>query len=121
MTGGHQARPHALEKGEDRRRPAAKPAQRLALAVVNRLRTGDALAPEMVHQAEKERQILGMHPLFVESEDVGAALGDQEEIGVLHPLGDALARQRRAQRIVGEEGVQILVGDFGVHGHGSAD
>ncbi len=37
------------------------------------------------------------HPLLVEREDVGAARGVQQEVGIFDALGDALVRQQFAE------------------------
>ena len=44
--------------------------------------------------------------LLVDGQDEAAALGQEAEVGVLDPLGDALERNRRPELVVGEEGVQ---------------
>src|SRR5947209_14450185 len=48
------ARPHAVEKGNDGRRPAAELAQRLAVTGSHRRRAGHTLMREMVHQRDKK-------------------------------------------------------------------
>src|SRR3546814_7982322 len=92
VLGSDAPRPHARQEWHDRRRPAAQPAQRLAVAAVDRGRAGDALRREMLHQAQEIRQVLRRDALFVERQDEVAPDGLQQEVGVLHPLGDALAR-----------------------------
>ena len=51
MTGVRPADPQSVEKGDDRRRPAGEFAEHPALAVLHRLRAGDAARREMFHQA----------------------------------------------------------------------
>ena len=41
----------------------------------------------------------------------------EAEVGVLHPLGDALERERGAELVVGEEGAQRRLRDVGVDRH----
>ena len=69
---GRAAHPHAFEEGDERRRPAGEHAEQLAVVALDRQRAGDALAGEMVHQAEEEGQIVGVDALLVEGEDEGA-------------------------------------------------
>ena len=84
---------------------------------MNRHRAGHAAVRQMLYQPEEERQVLGVDPLLVEREDVGAALGEQQVVGVLDPLGDALAGERRADVVLRDERGKFVVGDFGVDGH----
>ena len=74
----------------------------------------------MLHQAEKERKIVLVDPLLVERQQERAALGMQQEVGVLHALGDALQRQRRAEIVAVEETRQRVVADFRIDGHQAA-
>ena len=53
-------------------RPATLPSS-VARPVLDRLRTGDPAARQVLHQAEEERQVLGRDPLLVERQDVVAA------------------------------------------------
>ena len=68
--------------------------------------------------AQEEGQVLARHPLFVERQDVGAALGLEQVVGILHPLGDALAGDNGTKVVLGEKGREVLVGNFGVDRHG---
>ena len=111
------ARPHAVEKGDDRRWPAAQFAQRLAVARPHRGRAGDALMGEVIHQRDEERQVRRGDPLLVKRQDEVALHGGQQEIGILHPLGDALARQHLADVVQGDKDAQFLIADFGVDRH----
>src|SRR5262245_2332393 len=71
----------------------------------------------MLHQAEKERQVLGRHPLLVERQDVGAGRGVDQKVRVLHPLRDALVGQELAKLVAGEKIRQFLRGNVGIDGH----
>ena len=71
----------------------------------------------MLDQPEEEGQVPGIDPLLVERKDVGAALGQQQVVGVLDPLGDALAGDGRADIVLRDERGKLVVGDFGVDGH----
>ena len=62
-----------------------------------------------------------MHALFVERQDVGAAIGLQIEIGILDAFGDALEADRLADVVTGEQRFEIFEGDVGVDGHGAAE
>src|SRR4249920_3731923 len=59
VDGARPPDPQAVKEGDDRGRPAGDLAERFALLVLDRQRTGDAAAREMLHQAEEERQVLG--------------------------------------------------------------
>ena len=80
----------------------------------------NAARGEMLHQREKERQILSRHPFLVEREDEIAAAGVDEKIRVLNPLGDAFVREQFADVVTGKEGGKLLGHDIGVDGHASA-
>ncbi len=73
----------------------------------------------MVHEAEEIGQVLRAHPLLVEGHDVAALGGAQQVVGVLDPFGDALEGGHLAQVVVLQEGLQLLVGNLGVDGHGA--
>jgi hypothetical protein len=117
VFGLRAARPQAVEKADDCRRPAAELAQRAAVAPGDRHRTVDAVAREVLHQADEVGQVLGPDPLFVERQDVAADGGAQQIIGVLDPFGDALERGYPAQVVLIQERREVFVGDFGIDGH----
>ena len=71
----------------------------------------------MLHQTDEERQILGFHPFLVEGEDVLAGGGAQQEVGILDPFGDALERGHLADVVKRQKGAQRIVRDFGVDSH----
>jgi hypothetical protein len=71
----------------------------------------------MLHQREEERQIGRLDAALVEREDVTARLGAQQIVGVLDPLGDALARAHLADRVLGDEGAQLVIGNVGIDRH----
>jgi hypothetical protein len=84
------------------------------------LRSGIGRALGKPLSASQEiRQVLRLHPALVDREDVAAVLRLQQEVGVLHALGDALERQRRPQVVAFQEGREFLVGDVGIDGHGA--
>ena len=95
------AQPDAVEKGDDRRGAAAQAAERLAVLRPDRLRAGDAARREMLHQADEERQVALLHPLFVEGENELAGVGVQQVVGVLDPFGDALEGADAAEVVAG--------------------
>src|SRR5579862_8930279 len=84
---------------------------------MDRRRASDAFLREMVHEREEERQVSGVHPFLIERQDEGAALGAEKIVGVLDALGDALAGDRLAKCVVGEEGSELVVGNVGVDCH----
>ena len=94
--------PHAVEERHDRGRPAAQPAERFAVAVLHRLRAGDAARVQVLHQRQEKRHVAGRHALLVEREDVMAAPGMDQEVRVLDALGDTLvglaARRARSSQ-----------------------
>ena len=118
MAGGRAADRQAVEEVDDRRGPPGEAAERLPAPVAHRLRAGQPAPGQVLHQAEEERQVGLPHPLLVQREDEGAAARVQEVIGVLDPLGDALAGQHRADVVGGDERRQLLVRDLRVDGHG---
>ena len=117
MRQPHPALRNADQEGDERRRPPAQFAQRLAVAAVDRGGAGDALGGEVVHQAEEEGQVVRRHPLFVEGQDEAAAVGFEEVVGVLHPFGDALIGQQFPDIVFGQESLEGVVVDFGIDGH----
>ena len=108
MRGGRPPDPHAVEEGDDRGRPARDLAEHLAGAVLDRLRAGDAARVQVLHQAEKERQVVGGDALLVERQDEIAAAGVDQEVGVLDALGDALVGQQLAEIVAGEEAREVF-------------
>ena len=101
------AHPHAFEEGDKRGRAAG---ERRRTACRRGAATGSGqempFSGEMVHQAEKERQVVRLDALLVEGQDEGAARGMQQEIGVLRALGDALVGEQLPDRIFLQEGSQ---------------
>ena len=96
---------------------AGDAAQRLALAILYRLRTGDAARVKMLHQGEEERQIGRRHPLLVQRENEIAPAGVDEKVRVLHALRDALICQQLSDIVTGEKGRKLLRHHIGVDGH----
>ena len=86
-----------VEKCQQRRRAFVEQAILGAFGVTHRQGAGDAARRQMLQKAQEKRQILGAHALFVEREDVRAALGVQVIVGILDALGDALEAQRLAR------------------------
>ena len=119
VRGAGPANPHAVEKSDDRGRPPGQPAQRLAGAVLHRLRAGDAAARQMLHQRQKERQVaLGDAPL-VERENEIAAAGVDQKIRVLDAFGDALIGKKLTDVVAGKERREVFRRDVGIDGHES--
>src|SRR3546814_10800387 len=99
VLGSDAPRPHARQEWHDRRRPAAQPAQRLAVAAVDRGRAGNALRRQMLHQAQEIRQVLRRDALFVERQDEVAPDGLQQEVGVLHRSEEHTSELQSLMRI----------------------
>ena len=72
----------------------------------------------MMHQAEEERQVVLVHTLLVERQDVGAVGRVQQEIGVLDTFGDALIGRQRTDVIGLQKTGEIVFGDVGVNCQG---
>jgi hypothetical protein len=68
----------------------------------------------MLHQREKERHVTGGNPLLIERENEVAALGVNQEIGILDALGDALVGQQRAEIVAGQKAREIVGADVGI-------
>ena len=117
MLRARTADPHALQKGDHRRRPPGKPAQGLAGAVLDRLRTGDAAARQMLHQRKKERQVALGHAPLVQRQNEIAAAGVDQKVRVLDALGDSLVREELADVVAGEEEGEVFRRDIGVDSH----
>ena len=81
----------AVEKGDDRRRPAGETAQSGSGVVSDRQRTGHPRRREMLHQPEEKRKISLGDTLFIKREDKAPGVDMQVEIGVFDALGDAFA------------------------------
>ena len=118
VGGRRPPRPHPAQEGDDRRAAAGEAAQRATVATLDRRRTGNAAGREMLHQPQEERQIVLLHPPFVERQNERPLLGDQQEVRVFDAFGDALAGDDPADVVLLGEGLNLLVGDFGVDGHG---
>ncbi len=117
MKGLDAARPHAGEKGHHCRRAAAQLAQGDAVATGQRYRAGNPVLCEMLHQRDEERQILPCNPFFVKRQNEIAALGGDQKVRVLDPLGDPLAGQHLANVVERGKGSELVVGDIGIDGH----
>src|SRR5258706_8374785 len=72
----------------------------------------------MGHQPEKKRQVAFRDPLLVQGEDEISGRGVQQEVGILHALGDALVGQQFADVVSDEEFRKLVGGDVGVDRHG---
>src|SRR5262249_16262122 len=103
MSGARPPDAHAAEKRDDGGRPAGELAEHAALAILHRLRAIEPARGEMLHQSEKERQIVARDPLLIEREDEIAAAGVQQEVRVLDALGNALVGQKLAEVVASEE------------------
>ena len=97
-------------------RPASV-AERLAAPVLDRQRTADAAAGEMRHQREKKRQVALGDALLIQRQDEIAGRAVQQEVGILHALGDALVGQEFAEIVGFEEFRELFGGDVGVNRH----
>ena len=64
VLGADSARPHAFEEAHDCRRACAQLPKRVAVAAPERRRRRDPLTGHVLHQAEKERQVIAAHALF---------------------------------------------------------
>ncbi len=63
------AHPHAFKESDDCSRPSGKLANCRAITANHRLRAFQPTASQMLHQAEKERQIFAIGALFVKRQD----------------------------------------------------
>src|SRR6266851_4058300 len=111
------ARPDAFQKVDDRRRTAGQRAQRFAVFVLHRLRAIDAVAGQMGHQAEKERQVALGDALLVQRQNKISGRSVQQEIGIFHALGDALVGQQFADVVTAQKLRKLVGGDVGVNRH----
>ena len=71
----------------------------------------------MLDQAEKEGQVVRVHPLLVEREDEGALRGADQVVRVLDAFGDALGGEELADAVARHEGGHLVIGHFGIDGH----
>ena len=118
MIGRNLPRPHPGQERHDGGGTAAKPAQGLAVTAADRRRTRDTGFGQMVHEAEEKRQIISIHPFFIEGQDEVTVGGGEGEIGILDSFGDAFVGQHLADVVFGGESDQFLVADFSINGHG---
>ena len=66
---------------------------------------------------EEEGQIGRIDSLLVQCEEDRPLLGMEEIIRILHAFGDALVGQQRPHLVGGDEGSELVVGDFGIDCH----
>src|SRR5690606_6099823 len=111
------AHPHAFEKSNDRSRPSGELADCRAVATDHRLRTFKPAAGQMLHQAEKERQVFPIGALFIKRQDERARSRVQKIIGVLHPFRDAFVRCQCADIILLQEEAKLDFIDIRIDGH----
>ena len=102
---------------DDQCRLAGDLADRLVVAVGDRRRAGQAVAREVGHQVHEERQLVAGE-LLEHRQHVAAVGGVEEEVGVLHALGDAFQALDRAEGIALQPGGDLLVGEGSEYGHG---
>ena len=107
MTGLRPANPQAVEKGDDRGGAAGEAPERLAVARAHRLRAGDAARGQMLHQADEERQVVLVHPLFIERQDELAGFGVQQELEFSTPSAMPLNELTRPE-IVAREDCEVV-------------
>ncbi len=117
MLRPHAARPDTGQERRDRGVPPAQMPQRHTVAPMHRQRTHDAALCQVLHQAEKPRQVRRVHALLVQRQDEIATRGAEREIAVLHALRDAAERHHAADVVIGQEFRQRLVGDLGINRH----
>jgi len=114
LRGARTLERFARQPRDQRRRLAV---QRLQVAVVqvgDRGRARDAVAREMRHQAEVERQLLRRQPLE-QRQDVAALRGVDEIIGVLDAGLDRRDLLQPADRVVAQPVGELRVADLGVN------
>ena len=73
----------------------------------------------MLHQAEKERKIGLGDALLIQRENEIAGTGVQQEIRVLHALGDALVGEQFADVVALQKIGELVRGDVGIDRHES--
>ena len=110
-----------LERGarqprDQRRRLAIELPEILIAQIGERRRRRDAMAREVRHQIEIERQ-LGRRQPFVQRQHVTAFFGRHEIVGVLDARRDRREVDEPSDRVPGEPCVEILGGDGRVDGH----
>ena len=71
----------------------------------------------MLHQRQKERQILGRDTFLVKRENEIAAAGMNEKIRILDALGNALIGEQLPDVVTGEKGSKVFRHHVGVDGH----
>ena len=120
MGGGGTADRETVEEGDDRGRTPGEAAEHLAAAVLDRQRADEAAAGEMLHQPQEEGQIVGVHPLLVEGEDVGTLRRVQQVVRILDALGDAFGGKQLADAVARHEGGHLIIGHFGIDGQDRA-
>ena len=109
----------AVDTRDEARGLAVEQREQCAGAIGHRRRHFDAGAREMRHQIQIERQLAGRQAL-VQREDVTAALGRHEIVGVLDARRNGLQFGQTANRIAREPGVEFGSGDRCVNGHAYA-
>ena len=97
---------------------AARPEIRwIAVAVEDHRRNRAAVIGKMAEQVDEEGQVARLHPLFIEGQDEPAVGRLDQEIAVLDPFGDALARHDGANGVAGDERGEVVGVDVRVNGH----
>lgn len=103
LSGSGFADGHAGEEFDQRDRLAVVLPEGRALAVMDGARHRAAARREVIEQAEKEGQVVCIHPAFIHREDEERAIarpfGFNQPVTVRHAFGDALAKPARRHRI----------------------
>jgi len=78
----------------------------------------DVIEAGSLEEAEKERQVLRADAFFIEGKNVGAAIGVQQIIRILHAFGDALEAPGCAHVVSGEHGAELVKSNVSIDRHG---
>ena len=111
----------ALEAVDDRGRLVLELVQDLALGIGGRIRHRNALAGQMLHQVQVERQLLEGQALEQRQHIVmrlAVAQGADEIVGVLDAAGAAFDVGELAQVEPAQQGGGFGLADLGENGHG---
>ena len=97
---------------------AVQAVQHIAIAVGCRIRHGDAMERQVLHQPQVKRQLLRRQP-FEQGQHIGRLIGSDKVVGVLNAAGAALHGLESAQLQGGKKSAGLVERDLCVNRHGA--
>ncbi len=109
LGGSRLFRRESIKERHDHRGPSLERAERFAVFREDGLRAGEALARQMLFQANEIGQVIRIHPFFEQGKNEPARRGFEIVVRILDAFGNALERQGIAEIVFVEKRRQRVV------------